>query len=370
MQTKLLIIALFGVSLVLAQNCGCAGGLCCSQWGYCGTGDAFCGAGCREGCGGNNGGNNNGNSGGCNCAPGLCCSKWGYCGTGPDFCGDGCKQNCDGGNNNGGSRNGPYGPIDDGDRVLSDIGQGTASNAEDCQAQCFRNAACTVWAFNSCGNECWFKNGDNGLDRGRSCRVSGVITANRGGGNGGGSLSADQLRKIMQNNLPYDYINDVNDVLKMYQLDTPIRMAGFLAQVRHETAGLTTFYQPLDGGAGAIHMLPANFRIACQDVAEIRDAFSRRFGGAGCNGGNDQEAGQVIQNPRLAFLTGAWWMAQGSQKILGGPCGDLRPVLDQGEGSPGSGYYLVSRCIFGGNFDAGLAQRISYYHIAKQVLGV
>jgi len=63
--------------------------------------------------------------------------------------------------------------------VEKDISQGTASNAEDCQAQCFRNNACTVWAFNSCGNECWLKNGDNGLDRGRGCRVSGVITANR-----------------------------------------------------------------------------------------------------------------------------------------------------------------------------------------------
>eukprot|EP00252_Welwitschia_mirabilis_P025951 TRINITY_DN82_c0_g4_i1.p1 TRINITY_DN82_c0_g4~~TRINITY_DN82_c0_g4_i1.p1 ORF type:complete len:276 (+),score=-28.55 TRINITY_DN82_c0_g4_i1:18-845(+) len=32
-----------------AQNCGCADDLCCSQYGYCGTGDAYCGAGCQEG---------------------------------------------------------------------------------------------------------------------------------------------------------------------------------------------------------------------------------------------------------------------------------------------------------------------------------
>jgi len=248
MQSKLLLLlALIGTAAVLAQNCGCAPGLCCSQYGYCGTDSNYCGAGCREGC------PNGGGGGG-------------------------------------------------------------------------------------------------------------------GGGGNGGALTADTLRAIMQNNLPYDYINDVNDVLNQYQLNTPIRMAGFLAQVRHETAGLTTFYQPLDGGAGAIHMLPANFRIACQDVPEIRNAFAQRFGGAGCNGGNDQEAGQVIQNPRLAFLTGAWWMAQGSQKILGGPCGDLRGALDQGEGGPGSGYYLVSRCIFGGNYDAGFPQRLAYYHIARQVL--
>lgn len=35
--------------LSLAQNCGCAQGLCCSQWGYCGTGDPYCGVGCKGG---------------------------------------------------------------------------------------------------------------------------------------------------------------------------------------------------------------------------------------------------------------------------------------------------------------------------------
>ena len=33
----------------MGQNCGCAAGLCCSRWGYCGTGDDYCGAGCQEG---------------------------------------------------------------------------------------------------------------------------------------------------------------------------------------------------------------------------------------------------------------------------------------------------------------------------------
>lgn len=34
---------------VSGQNCGCAPNLCCSQYGYCGTGPPYCGTGCRSG---------------------------------------------------------------------------------------------------------------------------------------------------------------------------------------------------------------------------------------------------------------------------------------------------------------------------------
>nr|AAP03085.1 class IV chitinase [Galega orientalis] len=34
---------------VSAQNCGCAAGVCCSQYGYCGNGDPYCGTGCKQG---------------------------------------------------------------------------------------------------------------------------------------------------------------------------------------------------------------------------------------------------------------------------------------------------------------------------------
>ncbi|XP_030532682.1 endochitinase EP3-like [Rhodamnia argentea] len=34
---------------VTAQNCGCAAGLCCSRYGYCGTGRDYCGPGCQAG---------------------------------------------------------------------------------------------------------------------------------------------------------------------------------------------------------------------------------------------------------------------------------------------------------------------------------
>ncbi|RZC47639.1 hypothetical protein C5167_040589 [Papaver somniferum] len=36
-------------SIVVGQNCGCAAKLCCSQFGYCGTGTPYCGEGCQSG---------------------------------------------------------------------------------------------------------------------------------------------------------------------------------------------------------------------------------------------------------------------------------------------------------------------------------
>ncbi|KAJ9701660.1 hypothetical protein PVL29_006854 [Vitis rotundifolia] len=55
MVAKLVAVLIVGVLAgalpgpVLAQNCGCDAGLCCSQHGYCGTGDDYCGYGCEAG---------------------------------------------------------------------------------------------------------------------------------------------------------------------------------------------------------------------------------------------------------------------------------------------------------------------------------
>ncbi|PRP89267.1 hypothetical protein PROFUN_02141 [Planoprotostelium fungivorum] len=60
-----LLLALLGLTLfVSAQNCGCPSGMCCSQWGYCGTSGDYCGSGCRENCGSSGGSSSGGSSGG------------------------------------------------------------------------------------------------------------------------------------------------------------------------------------------------------------------------------------------------------------------------------------------------------------------
>ncbi|CAA7404541.1 unnamed protein product [Spirodela intermedia] len=42
-------LAVFFLDSTAAQNCECSSDLCCSRWGYCGTGSEYCGTGCQEG---------------------------------------------------------------------------------------------------------------------------------------------------------------------------------------------------------------------------------------------------------------------------------------------------------------------------------
>ncbi|CAL9777816.1 unnamed protein product [Musa acuminata subsp. burmannicoides] len=45
----LLRLRLAGIIIATTQNCGCSPDLCCSRWGYCGTGNDYCGSGCQSG---------------------------------------------------------------------------------------------------------------------------------------------------------------------------------------------------------------------------------------------------------------------------------------------------------------------------------
>lgn len=50
-MAKLLALIVLGIIAknVMGQNCGCSPDNCCSKYGYCGTGDDYCGQGCQGG---------------------------------------------------------------------------------------------------------------------------------------------------------------------------------------------------------------------------------------------------------------------------------------------------------------------------------
>ena len=94
-------------------------GTCCSEYGYCGNTEIYCGTGCQSGCTtpappppptGGGGGTFRPDGrcglaefGGATCAGspyGTCCSSYGYCGNTDGHCGAGCLNGCNGGGTN------------------------------------------------------------------------------------------------------------------------------------------------------------------------------------------------------------------------------------------------------------------------------
>jgi hypothetical protein len=103
----ILMSALVGVALAQGEcstSNPCAGGQCCSQFGFCGCSEAYCGQGCIDNCNGCDGRRENAHTmltdGECStsnpCQGGQCCSQFGFCGCSEAYCGQGCIDNCNG----------------------------------------------------------------------------------------------------------------------------------------------------------------------------------------------------------------------------------------------------------------------------------
>ncbi|KAI9188712.1 hypothetical protein H9P43_000133 [Blastocladiella emersonii ATCC 22665] len=183
----------------------------------------------------------------------------------------------------------------------------------------------------------------------------------------------------------YDAIREAVEAYDLATLDPCTkrgapRLAAFLAQLRHETAALATLFQPADGGAGGIHMIPLHFAAAVAQIPRLRDAVRTEpvyrdltqadWDSMATNATMQRLIGNLIQRPEHAFLAAGWWFTRAAAERLDPKCGDLRRAADDGLGvkineTAGTGYYEVSRCIFGSLNDAGLAQRVSYYQSAR-----
>jgi hypothetical protein len=179
------------------------------------------------------------------------------------------------------------------------------------------------------------------------------------------------------------FVNPLNTALQRYSMTCPQRIAVFLSQVRHETAGLTIFFQSIDNGAGTLHMTPSNWPFACEAIPELKNAFgscdnARAYAADPMGAATQNAAKSVFSDPLIAFLSGAWWFAEGASTpaIFGWKgCKDLRQDADAGVGSSAggsdckyTGNVQVTCCIFwtiGGS--AGLTQRQDFYAIAKGI---
>jgi hypothetical protein len=146
------------------------------------------------------------------------------------------------------------------------------------------------------------------------------------------------------------FLDAVNLACSRYDLNTPARLIGFLSQVRHETASMTVFYQPVDNGGGFMHMVPSNWKAACLAVPEIAAAFGAKYSGCGtcsCIDGfaaspNSQATADaskaIFSQPKVAALSGGWWFDQGAYNAFSwkGCTQKLKYYADQKKGSAGA----------------------------------
>jgi hypothetical protein len=101
----------------------------------------------------------------------------------------------------------------------------------------------------------------------------------------------------------------------------------FLAQVAYETGYYSTVYQPQDGGAGLIHMIPGNWAINAQDMDSLWPGHD--FAGKVASMGKD-----FFQTAAYGWLSVAAWF-KSTNRVIGGCDLDLF----------GQPYTTQTRCI-------------------------
>ncbi|KAJ3373875.1 hypothetical protein GGF31_008760 [Allomyces arbusculus] len=143
---------------------------------------------------------------------------------------------------------------------------------------------------------------------------------------------------------------------------TNARFSVFAGTISHETARLTTFQQPADGGAGAIHAIPANWPYI--------------FSGLGLVYTQSEDANRrVMLDPNVMYRAAAWWFDQGAATIFGSRCAGMKTWADQFDTSQplnvGNNRVInsnINSCIFGGGTDPGADQRFQLINTVFQAL--
>lgn len=173
-------------------------------------------------------------------------------------------------------------------------------------------------------------------------------------------LSAEQLMAVMPNLSPQaanDYIAPLRAALSWGKINTPARIAAFLAQIAHESGELR-YWQELASG---------NEYEGRTDLGNTQSGDGVLFKGRGpiqlTGRANYQAAGDAlgldlvnspdqVLDPSIGFKTSAWfWQGHG-----------LNELADDGD------FETITRRINGGL--NGEAQRLAYYNTALEVMGL
>jgi predicted chitinase len=176
---------------------------------------------------------------------------------------------------------------------------------------------------------------------------------------GEGDVSAAQLRQIM-NSQGYqlseqkaeEYAPLLNDAMKEFGITTPAQQAAFLAQLAHESGGLTLWSENGKSGAGFEQGRGAIQLTHQENYQAAEDRFN-----IGLMSDPDK-----ANDPRYTFRIAAWFV---TSRDMGNALGKL------GDGSWGdddSGFEAMSRVINGGH--NGWQSRDDYYNLARKMFGL
>ncbi len=186
---------------------------------------------------------------------------------------------------------------------------------------------------------------------------------------GPAKLSADQILRIVnpptqrQRDNIRSWTGEINAAMARYQINTPLRVAHFIAQIAHESDGFNTLEEYASGAAYEGRL----------DLGNTQPGDGRKFKGRGAiqttGRGNYGRVGQRLGQD---FLTGArpkllatreWgFVSSGDYWVNGSARGNLNILADQNE------FVLITKGVNGGT--NGIADRRRYLANALRELGV
>jgi len=207
-------------------------------------------------------------------------------------------------------------------------------------------------------------------------------------------LTRAQLQAVMPKAAP-GWIGPLNAAMKEWGIDTPERMAAFLAQVAHESSELRRLEENLNYSAARLRAVwPKRFpddataqRYANQPERLANYVYAGRMGNGDAASGDGWRfrgrgliqltgrsnhaacktalgldlvrAPYLLREPLPAARSAGWfWKSRGLNELA-----DTDPEADDDED-----FVAISSLINGGR--AGLADRIAYWRKAKQSLGL
>lgn len=174
-------------------------------------------------------------------------------------------------------------------------------------------------------------------------------------------LTADQLQQVMRctERRATEFIEPINITLERYHINTPERIAAFLAQIGHESGGLrwvreiwgpTLAQQRYEGRADLGNTQPGDGkRFMGRGLIQItgRANYAAVSEALGVDAVNNPE---VLESPLYASLSAGWFWS--SRK--------LNTLADRGD------FLTLTRRINGGT--NGLDDRVARYKLAQTLL--